>query len=200
MRTPGWPTKIHHYCSTVFSPLSKHFSILLQSSLCISPAEGSTLTHNQISLQFHLLSKTAPVITSQYAFLMDQLLVTDFFIAIEPFQGHFKNDFFFFVWNYMPLMSTDSDVYELCLNTTMHPEYLIFLTVLSSCFISDRVPPDDASSRFKLQPNPVYYIKQSRDPSSLSWVHQTDNADRDQCTPLKYTIYPRCVLLGDEGR
>lgn len=53
-------------------------------------------------------------------------------------------------------------------------------------------------------PNPVYYIKQSRDPSSHSWVHQTDNTDRDQCTPLNtlftLDVFLLFLLLGDEGR
>jgi len=51
-------------------------------------------------------------------------------------------------------------------------------------------------------PNPVYYIKCSRDPSRLSWVHQTDNTDRDQCTPLntQFTldVFLLFLLLGDE--
>lgn len=41
----------------------------------------------------------------------------------------------------------------------------------------------------------MYYIKQSRDPSRLSWAHQTDSTDRDQCTPLKYTIHSIDVFL-----
>ncbi len=151
----------------------------------------------------HLLSNTSPI--NVYLLFIDQIVsVINILLQFYHFRVIWKGDFkqsFFFVCS--ELYATH--ILRLCCMWIVSQQHNsswispVFLTAPSSCFISDRVSEDDASSRFKLQSNPVYYINQSRDPSRLSWAHQTDNTDRDQCT-----IHPRCVsvvlLLGEEDR